>query len=137
MALFGSKKKKEAPKEETKVKTKPAVVKKLSTKKVADKAPASPRLASLGLVLIQPRITEKATMQAEKGIYVFEVNPNTTKKEIISAIKKYYNVTPSKVNTIKIPSKKVSSRTRGRYGIKSGGKKAYVYLKKGDKIEIV
>lgn len=88
-------------------------------------------------VLIQPRITEKATMEAEKGVYIFEVNPNSTKKEIKNAVKKYYNVSPIKVNTIKIPSKKVSSRIRGRYGIKTGGKKAYVYLRKGDKIEIV
>ncbi len=32
-------------------------------------------------VLVQPRITEKATMMAEGGVYVFEVNPNATKKE--------------------------------------------------------
>lgn len=88
-------------------------------------------------VLLQPRITEKATMEAGKGVYVFEVNPNTTKKEIGSAVRNYYNVTPIKVNIVKIPSKKVSSRLRGKYGIKKGGKKAYVYLKKGDKIEII
>ncbi len=88
-------------------------------------------------VLVQPRITEKATMMAEGGVYVFEVNPNATKKEIGNAVKKYYNITPVKVNTAVIPSKKVSSRLRGHYGIKKGGKKAYIHLKKGDKIEIV
>ncbi|MDP6388049.1 MAG: 50S ribosomal protein L23 [Candidatus Pacebacteria bacterium] len=88
-------------------------------------------------VLMRPRITEKATMQAERGVYVFEVNKNTTKKDIADTIKQYYNVNPVKINIIKIPSKKISSRFRGLYGVKAGGKKAYVYLKKGDKIEIV
>ncbi|MFQ5661734.1 MAG: 50S ribosomal protein L23 [Candidatus Paceibacteria bacterium] len=88
-------------------------------------------------ILIKPRITEKATMTAESGVYVFEVNPDATKKQIGDAVKKYYNVTPVKVNTAVIPSKKVSSRLRGHFGIKKGGKKAYVHLKKGDKIEIV
>lgn len=88
-------------------------------------------------ILIKPRITEKATMTAESGVYVFEVSPNATKKQIGDAVKKYYNVTPVKVNTAVIPSKKVSSRLRGHYGVKKGGKKAYVHLKKGDKIEIV
>lgn len=88
-------------------------------------------------VLIRPRITEKATIMAEESVYVFEVNQNATKKEIESAVKHYYNVIPVKVNTVKIPAKKVSSRAQGRYGTKKGGKKAYVYLKKGDKIEII
>ena len=82
-------------------------------------------------------MTEKATMQAENGVYVFEVAVNATKKEIGSAVKHYYNVTPIKVNIVKIPSKKVSSRTTRKKGVKAGGKKAYVFLKKGDKIEIV
>lgn len=131
MTLFGSKKKSKIagkPKEKIKV-AKEAVVKTYSDTK----------LASFGLdnILIQPRITEKATNKAETGVYVFEVATNSTKKEIGSAVKHYYNVTPIKVNIVKIPSKKVSSRTTRKKGIKAGGKKAYVYLKKGDKIEII
>ena len=76
-------------------------------------------------------------MKAENGVYVFEVATNATKKEIGSAVKHYYNVNPVKVNIVKIPSKKVSSRTTRKKGVKSGGKKAYVFLKEGDKIEIV
>lgn len=132
MALFGSKKKEEAKKE---------VVKKPAVKKVTTKAPVKTETksvpSSFSHILIQPRITEKATMKAENGVYVFEVATNATKKEIGTAVKHYYNVTPVKVNIVKIPSKKVSSRTTRKKGVKSGGKKAYVFLKEGDKIEIV
>ena len=132
MAIFGSKKKE--------VKE----VKKAVTKKTVAKVPAvstnTETKVTAGMfshVLIQPRITEKATYKAETGVYVFEVATNATKKEIGSAVKYYYNVTPVKVNIVKIPSKKITSRTTRKTGTKSGGKKAYVFLKKGDKIEIV
>jgi len=44
-------------------------------------------------------------------------------------------VKPEKVRVAAIPAKKVF--VRGKKGVKSGGKKAYVYLKKGDKIELI
>ena len=131
MAIFGSKKKEEVKK--------PAI-KKATTKAVAKtpvKVEAKSTSGMFSHVLIQPRITEKATYKAETGVYVFEVATNATKKEIGSAVKHYYNVTPIKVNIVKIPSKKIVSRTTRKTGTKSGGKKAYVFLKKGDKIEIV
>ena len=64
-----------------------------------------------------------------------ETAAENVKKEIEKSIQKMYNVIPVKINTAKIPDKLVSYR--GKLGIKSGGKKAYVYLKKGDKIEFV
>ena len=42
---------------------------------------------------------------------------------------------PTRVNIAKIPSKRTLSR--GKRGVKKGGKKAYVYLKEGDKIELI
>ena len=131
MALFGSKKKTEEVKE---AKAKPIVAKKPA---VATKTQTKSAVGTFAHILVQPRITEKATMQAENGVYVFEVATNATKKEIGSAVKHYYNVTPVRVNIVKIPSKKVSSRTTRKKGVRAGGKKAYVFLKKGDKIEIV
>lgn len=87
-------------------------------------------------VIRNPRISEKASMLAEmSGIYVFDVSTNANKKTIASAVKEYYKVTPVKVAIAKVPKKLVF--VRGKRGVKSGGKKAYVYLKKGDKIEIV
>ncbi|KKP82957.1 MAG: 50S ribosomal protein L23 [Candidatus Nomurabacteria bacterium GW2011_GWF2_35_66] len=81
-----------------------------------------------------PRITEKAALGAEKGIYTFNVTDNATKNEIKKAIKLIYGVTPLRVSTTKITSKTVVRR--GIIGTKKGGKKAVVYLKKGDKIAI-
>ncbi|KKQ83249.1 MAG: 50S ribosomal protein L23 [Parcubacteria group bacterium GW2011_GWB1_38_8] len=87
-------------------------------------------------VLLRPRITEKAAVGADKfNVYVFEVAENATKKSISASVRDAYKVTPEKVNVVTIPSKQVF--VRGKKGVKSGGKKAYVYLKKGDKIELI
>lgn len=87
-------------------------------------------------VLLSPRITEKAALGADKSnVYVFEVAKNATKKSIKDSVHESYKVTPVKVRVASIPAKKVF--VRGKMGVKSGGKKAYVYLKKGDKIELI
>ena len=87
-------------------------------------------------VLKGPRITEKAAIGADKnGVYVFEVTSDATKKSIADSVKGSYKVTPVKVRTANIPEKKVF--VRGKRGVKTGGRKAYVYLKKGDKIELI
>ena len=89
-------------------------------------------------VIMNPRITEKASVLAEKNIYTFDVMPNTTKSEIKKAIKAAYKVTPLKVTTVTMAKKTTSPRgKRGKPGTTGGGKKAYVYLKKGDKIEVL
>ncbi|MCW9054489.1 MAG: 50S ribosomal protein L23 [Candidatus Pacebacteria bacterium] len=88
-------------------------------------------------ILTRPRITEKATLNAEEGVYVFDVSPRATKHDIIEAIQTLYKVTPRKINITRVPSKRVRVRgSRNLFGTKSGGKKAYVYLKKGDTISI-
>ncbi len=70
---------------------------------------------------------------AEKNVHVFQIAPDATKKEVMEAIKIYYKVTPVKVNIVKNPAKDVF--IRGKKGTKAGVKKAFVYLKKGDKLE--
>lgn len=89
----------------------------------------------LNNILIRPRITEKATMSSEAGVYVFQVDPKSTKRTINKAFIDKYKVTPVKISTVTIPAKNVF--VRGKAGKKSGYKKAYVYLKKGEKIEII
>lgn len=84
-------------------------------------------------ILIRPRITEKATLVLESNVYTFEVAPDATKNQIEGAIKIFYKVNPVKIRIVKNPAKKVF--LRGKKGVKAGVKKAYVYLKKGDKIE--
>lgn len=87
-------------------------------------------------VLLRPRITEKAAIAADKNnVYVFEVVKTANKDSIAASVKAQYKVTPVKVRVANIPAKKVF--VRGKRGVKSGGKKAYVYLKKGDKIELI
>lgn len=78
------------------------------------------------------RVTEKSALKAEHGAYTFNVMNEANKNEIKKAIKMLYGVTPIKVTVTQI-AKKVVTR-RGVTGVKSGGKKAVVYLKKGEKI---
>ncbi len=87
----------------------------------------------LNNILISPHITEKATFSAEKGVYVFVVDPKSKKSTIEKAFSEKYKLNPVKITTVTIPAKRVV--VRGKYGNKSGYKKAYIYLKKGDKIE--
>ncbi len=86
-------------------------------------------------VLIAPRITEKAARVSDDRVYTFDVAPRATKTDIIKAIKAVYNVTPIKVNVSSIPTKRVYRQKH--IGVKRGGRKAYVFLKKGDKIEFI
>lgn len=86
-------------------------------------------------IIYAPRITEKASYVTADGGYTFNVSPRANKVQIKRAIKEIYGVNPIKVNIITIPSKKVI--IRNKRGVKSGGKKAIVYLKDGDRIEFV
>ncbi len=87
-------------------------------------------------ILRRPRITEKATLHTEKGAYLFDVAPSATKHEIARAVSAVYNVTPRMVHIVTVPAKQKRSARTGGLGVKSGGKKAYVYLKKGETITV-
>ncbi len=92
---------------------------------------------NLARVLTNPRVTEKATLGIENRTYTFDIAPDANKKQIKEAIKLVYNVVPVKVHVTKIAKKKKRNARTGIYGVKSGGKKAYVYLKKGDSITLM
>jgi large subunit ribosomal protein L23 len=130
MALFSLKKdtekKKPAPKKKAVVSDTPAT----TEVKIGE-------ASNSALVLLNPRITEKASMLAERNVYTFDVAPRATSKDITRALKAIYNVVPVKVNIVNVPSKRVSMRSKRTFGTKSGGKKAYVYLKKGETIDTV
>ncbi|MFA6253986.1 MAG: 50S ribosomal protein L23 [Candidatus Paceibacterota bacterium] len=87
------------------------------------------------LILRSPRITEKSTALAERGGYVFVVNEDSTKTSIKRAFVTKYKAVPVKINIVNLPAKKTFKR--GIRGSKTGVKKAIVYLKAGDKVEIV
>jgi len=90
------------------------------------------------ITLKNPRITEKASVLAESNAYTFDVAKDATKKEIAQQVFALYKVKPIAVRTLAIPKSSTSPRGRhGKIGTTGGGKKAYVYLKKGDKIEVL
>ncbi|MES2087756.1 MAG: 50S ribosomal protein L23 [Patescibacteria group bacterium] len=111
-------------------------VAKTSTKSLAVVS-AAPTMISTG-VIVKPRVTEKASQLSGNGdrmVYVFEVTASANKQNIKAAIQALYKVVPEKVAVLRVPSKK--SFVRGRVSKGKTGRKAYVYLKKGEKIEII
>ncbi len=85
--------------------------------------------------IIRPRITEKSGIAGENlNVYTFEVSKDSTKQSIEKEIKTLYKVNPEKIRIINLPAKNII--VRGRKGTQSAVKKALVYLKKGDKINI-
>ena len=71
-------------------------------------------------ILHSPRITEKASAQAALDCYVFNIHKDAAKRDVSDAVRAIYKVSPRMV----------------RLATVAGKKKAYVYLKKGDKIEL-
>jgi len=85
-------------------------------------------------VIRRPVITEKATMTSENGGVVFEVAMDATKPEIKAAVEAVFGVKVKAVNTT-ITKGKVK-RFRGRPGVRSDVKKAYVTLEDGNTIDV-
>jgi len=79
------------------------------------------------------RVTEKASNISAQNVYTFNVATSANKKEIKKAFFTLYKVQPVKINILKVPYKNIMSK--GKKGLKGGGKKAVIYLKKEDKIE--
>jgi large subunit ribosomal protein L23 len=83
------------------------------------------------------RITEKSVKLGDNNVYTFKVRLDATKYQIRDAVIALYSVTPVKVNTVnKKPAKRLSG-SKNRMVKVPGMKKAYVYLKKGDSINLV
>ncbi len=88
-------------------------------------------------IILSPRITEKGAYMSVLGAYVFNVGVDANKFEIASAMKELFKVTPRMIRVVTIPRKEVATRGTNRKGQTRRGKKAYVYLKKGQTIDIV
>ena len=84
--------------------------------------------------IIQPIITEKATILTEQNKTVFKVNKFASKSVIKKNIEKLFKVNVIKVNIINLKSKKKFKQ--GKISIKSGYKKAIITLKKGQSIDL-
>jgi len=105
------------------------------TGKSAPKALSTDR--DLTSVITGPRITEKAVGLGDSNVYTFNVRRDATKYLVADAVKALYGVTPVKVNIVnKKPAVRLAG-ARNRMVKVAGQKKAYVYLKKGDTINLV
>lgn len=90
--------------------------------------------ASLAHILKHPRITEKASMHQSMSVYVFDVAVEANKRQIARAVEQYYKVRPRMVRIVSVPKKRTRNMRTGTTGATKRGKKAYVYLKKGETI---
>jgi large subunit ribosomal protein L23 len=123
MGLFGTKKS-DAKKEEVVTEMKVAV-------------PQKPMTHNVASALIKPRITEKAALLLEKNVYTFEIKKGASKYDVRDAIVSLYKVTPKQIRIVNRTPRRSMSKTRGREILQSGLRKAYVYLKEGDRIDLV
>lgn len=116
--------------------------KKPTEKELTDKRPeekevtiADPNLGRYAGILLKPHVSEKASVLADRGVYVFDVPLHANKIEIGKAVEAIYNVDVTDVRTQRGIGKPVR---RGRVtGRRNTWKKALVQLKKGQTISIV
>ena len=87
-------------------------------------------------ILLEPRVTEKSTLAADKHRqFVFEVVRDASKPEIRKAVEKMFEVEVESVQVLNVRGKsKTFRRTRGK---RPDWKKAYVRLKPGFDIEFI
>ncbi len=85
-------------------------------------------------VIRRPILTEKSMRGSEAGKYAFEVSKDANKLTIRDAVEQLFDVTVTKVNTIKIPGRQ---KRRGQHYYRVHGyKKAIVTLAPGQKIDL-
>src|SRR3989339_1967292 len=87
------------------------------------------------VVLRNAHVTEKTAMMSgeanKRNVYVFNVDPRSTKCEVERAIKDIYKVSPARINILVRKGKRKFAR--GKIVTSNEAKIAYVFLKKGDK----
>jgi large subunit ribosomal protein L23 len=111
------------------------VAKKSSDAK-ADKVAGASIARDLSHVLRHARITEKASMHSQAGVYTFNISERATKRDIKQAVFALYKVTPERVRVLRVPTKVRRNARTGKTGVTTTAKKAYVYLKKGETINL-
>jgi len=86
-------------------------------------------------IVVSQIITEKSLGLKVNGVYTFRVLQHARKTQIKDAVEKLFNVEVISVNTTKVLGKKrIAGKSIGRT---AGWKKAYVQLKKGQKIKLL
>lgn len=92
-------------------------------------------MANASKILFQALISEKATtLQESANCYVFRVAGDANKLQIRQAVEKSFNVKVREISTANVKGK---TKRVGRFqGKRSDWKKAFVWLKPGEKIEL-
>ncbi|MGC9318596.1 MAG: 50S ribosomal protein L23 [Armatimonadota bacterium] len=89
-------------------------------------------------IIHRPVVTEKSMRMSEQDhVYTFEVAPEANKVEIRRAIEAMFDVTVTKVNTMRVAGKKRQRSYRHGAGRTAERKKAIVFLAPGDTIDVV
>ena len=78
-------------------------------------------------------LSEKAAFLGGNRVYSFYVADDANKMSISDAIKKQYNVVPTKINVVRIATRSVVKKNKKQ--LQRGYKKAMITLKEGDVIE--
>ena len=81
-----------------------------------------------------PVITEKSTLLNERNQVVLRVAMTASKPEIKAAVESLFKVKVAGVNTLVVKGK--TKRFKGRPGVRSDVKKAYVQLAEGQSIDL-
>jgi large subunit ribosomal protein L23 len=86
-------------------------------------------------IILNPIITEKATMLSDQRKYMFLVKKGATKPEIRKALEFIYKVKIEDVHVINTSPK--PRRMGMKIGSKAGFRKAIVTLKEGQKMDVM
>jgi large subunit ribosomal protein L23 len=87
-------------------------------------------------ILLEPRVSEKSTMVADKNNqFVFKVAGGANKQEIKQAVEKMFAVEVASVQICNVKGK--SKLFKYQQGSRQGWKKAYVKLKPGFDIDFL
>jgi large subunit ribosomal protein L23 len=84
--------------------------------------------------ILSPLVTEKATLNNERGQITFKVAIDSTKPQIRAAVEGLFGVKVLGVNTLVVKGK--AKRFRNRPGQRSDWKKAMVRLAEGQSIDL-
>jgi large subunit ribosomal protein L23 len=93
-------------------------------------------MPDLGGVLIRPVVSEKTYGLMDQGVYVFVVDPRSSKIEIRRAVEEAFGVRVDQVNTLNRKGKSTRNRRTNTPGRRANTKRAYVTLHGTDKIDL-
>jgi large subunit ribosomal protein L23 len=93
-------------------------------------------MPDLGNVLIRPIVSEKTYALMDRNVYVFVVDPRSSKPQIRHAVERTFGVKVAQVNTLNRKGKSTRNRRTNTPGRRPNTKRAFVTLHAGDKIDL-